>query len=505
MLSSHLAADTASRDLIRAEAQAAGRLSHPHITNVYDYGEALEPDGTRTPFVVMELVNGVTLDSRLAKGPLPWPVTVRITAEVAAALTAAHARGLVHRDIKPANVMLTAGGVKVVDFGISAVVGAHTDKAPVLRGTPGYLAPERLCGSAVTPASDVYALGLLLFRTLTGRLPWRAETMTQMIQAHRYTDPQPLPPVPGLPAEIVDLCARCLRREPGERPSAAEAARTLAAAVGTRAPIPHEDALAWEMTGLLDAQTAVVPVGVPVVAADSIPEVGRARHRRRPRVPAVAAGSAVAAVVVVGLAASTWPAAGREQRQPAAGQWGQAPAVAAGSGPGCEVRYQTRKDEGGAFAIDLAVINASDRPAEGWALRFDFPGDQALTGVTGAAWTQSGSTVTVRGDAALAAGGAAAASLTGAYGASNPLPTAFTLNDLPCRTTVTGAAAVPASVTGNQSVGRDAGAGSGAGVSGSGPRSGAGPGIGAGEHGGNAWQRGRGGKDNQGDHGGRGD
>ncbi|MCW2640987.1 MAG: serine/threonine protein kinase, partial [Dactylosporangium sp.] len=89
MLSGRFACDEASRDLIRYEAQAAGRLSHPHVTSVYDYGEAIEPDGTRVPFVVMELVEGGTLDARLARGPLSWPVAVRVAAEVAAALAAA--------------------------------------------------------------------------------------------------------------------------------------------------------------------------------------------------------------------------------------------------------------------------------------------------------------------------------------------------------------------------------------------------------------------------------
>src|SRR5437016_6107055 len=104
VLAAKLVEDPESRQMIRAEAQAAARLSHPHVTGVYDYGESTADDGSPVPYVVMELVDGRTLEDRLSRGPLPWRVALRIGAEVAAALAAAHARGLVHRDVKPANV-----------------------------------------------------------------------------------------------------------------------------------------------------------------------------------------------------------------------------------------------------------------------------------------------------------------------------------------------------------------------------------------------------------------
>ena len=101
---------------------------------------------------------------------------------------------MVHRDVTPGNVMLTPTGVKVVDFGISALVG-ESEKGPdgALLGTPAYLAPERLDNGQVSPATDVYAVGLLLYRMLTGRLPWQASTTTQMLRAHMYDDPEPMP------------------------------------------------------------------------------------------------------------------------------------------------------------------------------------------------------------------------------------------------------------------------------------------------------------------------
>jgi serine/threonine-protein kinase len=432
MLSSRLAGDAASRELIRAEARAAGRLSHPHVTSVYDYGEAVEPDGTRVPFVVMELVDGVTLDARLARGPLPWPVAVRVAAEVAAALAAAHAQELVHRDIKPANVMLTSAGVKVVDFGIAALVGADADRASSVLGTPAYVAPERLMGKAVTAASDVYALGLLLVRMLTGRLPWHADTVTQMIKAHQYAEPLPLPPVAGLPAVVADMCARSLAKVPDDRPSAQEVALTLSAAVGIRIPLPLDDAPMWEPVPSLDVPTEVVDATGPTTA-------GRWRGHRR----WVVAAGATAVVTVTGLAA--WAGVGEQpestaQAMPLRQQSATPPPIA------CEVRYQTKKDEGGAFDVDLAVVNNSTRPLGTWTLRFDFPADQRLTGGAGAQWAQSGQTVTTRGTGVLATGATATMSMTGEYRASNPIPTAFALNGAPCRATITGATAVPAAV-----------------------------------------------------------
>ncbi|MGC9669030.1 serine/threonine-protein kinase [Planosporangium sp. 12N6] len=441
MLSGSYAADAASRDLIRYEAQAAGRLSHPHVTSVYDYGEAVEPDGTRLPFVVMELVNGVTLDARLSGGPLRWRVAVRVAAEVAAALAAAHARGLVHRDIKPANVMLTPTGVKVVDFGIAALAGADADSTPTVLGTPAYLAPERLGGQAVTPASDVYALGLLLFRMLIGRLPWRADTATQMIEAHCYTEPQPLPAIDGLPAEVATLCARSLAKRPEDRPSAEEAARILAAAADIRVPLPLDDALAWDSTSSADGATQVIVAGT----GNAVP-AARGGRRLRSRRAVVAAGAAVA-VTATGLA--TWSTVGGETEATA-----QAAAVrpqAAATPPiSCEVRYQTKKDEAGTFSVDVAVVNSGAHPADDWKMRFEFPADQRLTGGTGAEWTQSGRTVTARGDGPLAPGATATLTMTGGYQESNPIPTTFSLNDAACRATITGAAMVPVALTAPQ-------------------------------------------------------
>ena len=252
LLAGKHASEPGARDRIRAEARAAAALSHPNIAQVHDYGEA-QVQGASVPYVVMELVRGGTLQQRMANGPLSPRYAMRVAAEVAAALAEAHNDGLVHRDIKPANVMVTANGAKVVDFGIAAAIdpGGSGDPESEVLGTPAYLAPERLTGDGVQPASDVYALGVLLYRMLSGHSPWSADTTTQMLTAHIYIDPEPLPPLPGVPDYVTVLCNRCLSKDPTERPSAREAAALLAQGAGLRVV---EDALPAGPAGIAEAE-----------------------------------------------------------------------------------------------------------------------------------------------------------------------------------------------------------------------------------------------------------
>ncbi|RLP92717.1 serine/threonine protein kinase, partial [Micromonospora sp. BL4] len=276
-----VASDANARQRIRAEAKAAARLSHPHVTSVYDYGES-RLGGAHVPFVVMELLGGHTLEQRLEAGPLPPRAGLRICAEVAAALAAAHAQELVHRDIKPANVMLTPTGAKVLDFGIAAAVGdPEVDFEGRLLGTPAYLAPERLEAGEVLPACDVYALGLLVHRVLTGRPPRIAEARAGTLGAPAQVEPEPLPEIAGVPAEIHRLHRWCLARDPADRPPAAEAARILLAA--------------GEPTAV--RESAAVPAGpeAGVEPADAAP-----RRSWRWRRALLAVGGAVVAALAMG-------------------------------------------------------------------------------------------------------------------------------------------------------------------------------------------------------------
>jgi len=239
LITADQAADDGCDERVRTEARAAARLAHPNVAGVYDFGTAAFLPGREAPYIVMELVDGATLADHLAGGPLDWHIAVRVCAEVSAALTAAHAHGIVHRDVKPANVMLTPSGAKVLDFGIATRTG-ECDRQPVgiVVGTPAYLAPERIGGEPATPASDMYALGVLLYQCLTGRLPWPYDTAERMLHARRHTQPEPLPPVDGLAPEVAELCARCLATDPDERPSSLVAALVLAEAVDVRVYVP---------------------------------------------------------------------------------------------------------------------------------------------------------------------------------------------------------------------------------------------------------------------------
>ncbi|GAB1642829.1 serine/threonine-protein kinase [Krasilnikovia sp. MM14-A1259] len=247
------AADPHSRARIRTEARAAAALSHPNIAQIHDYGESTR-DGQCVPYVVMELVEGETLQQRVSVRMLAPREVFRVCGQVAAALAAAHAEGLVHRDIKPANVMVAGGSAKVVDFGIAATAGPEEPESELL-GTPAYLAPERLTGDTVEPASDVYALGVLLYRLLAGDSPWAVESTTQLLTAHVHVAPSPLPDIPGVPAAVSALVDRCLRKDPSERPTAAEAAAVL-----VRAEIP-----------VLRAAVQAAPTGRAAVAAPQPP------------------------------------------------------------------------------------------------------------------------------------------------------------------------------------------------------------------------------------------
>jgi serine/threonine-protein kinase len=209
------------------EARTAARLSDPHIAAVHDYGEALRPNGSHAPYVVMELLDGESLAARLTSGPVKWPEAARIGADVAAGLATAHARRVVHRDIKPGNIMLTPTGAKILDFGISAVAGApDDDETGATFGTPAYVGPERLDGTPAEPATDVYALGAVLYEMVNGEPPYPVDTWEEY-PAARATLPDPLPE--DLPAAFRELVDRCLAEDPERRPEATEVCDRLAA------------------------------------------------------------------------------------------------------------------------------------------------------------------------------------------------------------------------------------------------------------------------------------
>lgn len=223
VLAAQLSDDAEFRQRFRREARAAARLDHPSITQVYDYGEIDQTDGV-LQFLVMELLHGTTLASRLERGPLPAGEVAGIGAQVADALASAHGSGVVHRDVTPGNIMLTQTRVKVLDFGISTVAGdAAMTVAGQTLGTPAYLAPERVQGLPATPAVDVYALGAVLYNAVTGRTPFQG-SWTEQAHAHVH---QPVPDLDLVPDPLRRVLAACLSKWPDDRPTAAQLAEAL--------------------------------------------------------------------------------------------------------------------------------------------------------------------------------------------------------------------------------------------------------------------------------------
>jgi eukaryotic-like serine/threonine-protein kinase len=158
----------------RREAQAAGRLSHPNIVGVFDYGEDAD-----SAWIVMELVEGDSLKARLDRGErLAVPEIARLIGQVCAALAYSHARGVVHRDIKPGNLMLTGGAdgavgdIKIADFGIARLENSSMTQVGTMIGTPSYMAPEQLRGETVDARADLWAVGVVLYQLLTGEKPF---------------------------------------------------------------------------------------------------------------------------------------------------------------------------------------------------------------------------------------------------------------------------------------------------------------------------------------------
>ncbi|MEO3874436.1 serine/threonine-protein kinase [Nonomuraea sp. B12E4] len=225
VLIASLHADLDERVSVRSEARAAARFIHPDSIEIYDYGETVTTNGGVAAYVVMPLLDGTPLGERIEAGPLPWPEAAAIALRLARVLMAGHARGLVHRDVTAENVLLTADGPKLLDFGIAAWAGDPDDD----RGTPPYVAPERLLGAPTHPAVDVYALGVLLHTMLTGRTPY-PETTWEEIEAARRTAPPPR--AAGVPNAVASLCQRCLAHRPEDRPTAAEIVKALNSALG---------------------------------------------------------------------------------------------------------------------------------------------------------------------------------------------------------------------------------------------------------------------------------
>ena len=236
--------DAAARERILREARAAAALDHPHICPVYEVHAAADP-----PFIVMQFVEGETLAARLRRGPLPADAVARLGIELADALGAAHAAGVIHRDLKPQNVMLTpASGSRLLDFGLAArsvMAAAAADQSPTisegsgLAGTPAYMAPEQVQQQPVDGRADLFALGAVLYECLTGRPPFSGASLLQLFTAVVETDPPPPSSLrPGLNPAWDALCARLLAKSPDGRFQSAAAVVTALRELAGSGPLP---------------------------------------------------------------------------------------------------------------------------------------------------------------------------------------------------------------------------------------------------------------------------
>jgi predicted ATPase len=267
----------------REEARLASALNHPHIVTVYSIEEA---EGHE--FIVMELVEGETLQERAQRGPIPFPDLIELSIQVAEGLAAAHAIGLVHRDVKPANILVTPEGrAKVADFGLAKRLlapAAGTDPGVTVEvltgigtvvGTPSYMSPEQTRGEPLDARSDLFSLGVTLYEAATGRLPFQGPSALAVMHAIATTEPDPVRRLrPDAPPEFDLVLARAMKKDPGERWAAA---RDFADALrGLR----EGAALTTAVVTLPQASASKVPNNIPAQLTSFI---GRRRERAEVR------------------------------------------------------------------------------------------------------------------------------------------------------------------------------------------------------------------------------
>lgn len=278
------------------EAHALARLAHPGLVSIFDVGAVDD-----RPFLVMEFVEGTSLQSRLSAGPLPIDQAMRIGGMLAESLAHAHERGVVHRDVKPSNIMLDDEDVPhLTDFGIALLAGSPrvTSDSEIV-GTPAYLAPEQVAGTEVGPPADVYALGLVLLECLSGEMEYSSDSGLTAALA-RLNRPPRIPD--GLSPRLASLLAAMTSTDAAARPTAAACALSLMAATGDRGadtmidiPVPRQattsavldEPVAWWAD---EDRTEPVPVA-PAISMES-----------PPRSRLVAGSVAAVAVVIVALA-----------------------------------------------------------------------------------------------------------------------------------------------------------------------------------------------------------
>src|SRR6185312_11869239 len=282
----------------RREAQAAGRLTHPNIVGVFDYGETGD-----LAYIVMEFVDGPPVKELLDKHErFAMPDIIRIMDDLLAGLQFSHDRGVVQRDIKPANLMLTSSGqAKIADFGIARIESSSMTQAGTVLGTPAYMSPEQFMGQVVDARSDLYSSGVLLYQLLTGERPFEGGMSAIMHKALNTEPPAPSQISVTCPAAFDGVIRKAMAKRPEDRFASAtvfaEAIRNAAAGRPLAVDTPHADA--DEATLVLPSRGAARSAATPPAAApaQAAPVAAAAGGKKSP-MPMIAA--AAAAVVVLG-------------------------------------------------------------------------------------------------------------------------------------------------------------------------------------------------------------
>ena len=228
------------------------RVTHPNVCRIYDFGFDRSEDGTGRPFFTMELLSGETLATRLKRRPTSENEALPVILDIVSALSAVHRLHMVHRDVKSGNVMLTTSGRQravLTDFGLSSIVNAKpkcgtTRDLTGIAGTIHYMAPEQIRGEDVTPATDIYGLGVVMYEMLTGQRPFAAPQHSEVLLKHLTQNP--LPPsarAPWLPPKWDSVILTCLRKRPDERFRSAANLRTALLSLGPRRSRPKRGGL----------------------------------------------------------------------------------------------------------------------------------------------------------------------------------------------------------------------------------------------------------------------
>jgi len=234
LIPTHLSQNPEVRERFEREARAISSLNHPHICTLYDIGREGDAD-----YFVMELLDGESLGARLERGPMRLDEALKVAAQVAEGLAAAHRQGIIHRDLKPGNVVLTKSGAKILDFGVAKlreeqVVETATRTTPLtsvgsMVGTVQYMSPEQLEGKPVDHRADLFAFGALLYEMVTGQRAFAGQSQASVIAAILTSEPRPVSQlIPTLPASLDRVVTSCLAKDPDDRwQSASDLAREL--------------------------------------------------------------------------------------------------------------------------------------------------------------------------------------------------------------------------------------------------------------------------------------